>query len=77
MVETFLVFYGYLSLSFGWLFYVVVFLSLGYAFYTYFKSKDFFETAEGYIKALTLLGTIDLTISTMVAIFLTLRWLIT
>jgi hypothetical protein len=76
MVKAFLVFYGYLSLSFGWVFYIVVFLSLLYAIYIYIKSKDFFETAEGYIKAITILGTVDLTISLVVATFLTVRWLV-
>lgn len=76
MLKISLVFYGYLSLSFGWIFYVVVFLSLLYAIYTYIRSKDFFETAEGYIKAITLLGTVDLGISLIVATILTIRWLV-
>ena len=74
MLKTFLVFYGYLSIYFGWIFYAVVFLSLVYAIYEYAKHRDFFTTAGSYIKAITYLGIADLIISSLVALLLTLHW---
>ena len=76
LADLLLVFYGYLSLSFGWIFYVVVFTSFGIALYTAFRSKDIYRTAERFIKSITYLGIGDLLLSTVVSAFLTARWLI-
>ena len=76
LLDLFLVFYGYLSLSFGWLFYIVVFTSFGIALYSLFKERDIYRTSEIFIKSITLLGTVDLIFSTGVAAILTLKWLI-
>lgn len=76
LLDLILVFYGYLSLSFGWLFYLVVFTSLGIAIYTAFRSRDIYQTAERFIKSITLLGIGDLLLSTVVSVFLTVKWLI-
>jgi ABC-type uncharacterized transport system substrate-binding protein len=76
LLKIFLVFYGYLSLSFGWIFYLVVFTSFGIAIYKAFKSKDLYQTAEGFIKTITALGIADLTFSAFVATFLTVKWLL-
>jgi len=74
-MKTFLVFYGYLSLSFGWIYYIVVFLSLMVAFYSYFKSKDIYKTAESYIKSLLILGSVNLFLSMVYATFKTVEWI--
>jgi len=74
-MDLFLVFYGYLSLSFGWLYYLVVFLSLGVAIYSYIKSRDLYLTAERYIKSLLYLGSGDLAISGIYALIMTFKWI--
>jgi hypothetical protein len=76
MLEALLVFYGYLSISFGWLYYLVVFISLGVALYTYARTRDIYTTAERYIKSLITLGIIDLSISAAYAAAMTIKWLI-
>ena len=73
-MKTFLVFYGYLSISFGWLYYIVVFLSLAIAFYSYFKSKDTYKTAESYIRSILILGSVNLFLSMVYAIVKTVEW---
>jgi len=74
-MDLFLVFYGYLSISFGWIYYLVVFLSLGVSIYSYIKSRDLYLTAEKYIKSLLYLGTVDLTVSGIYALIMTLKWI--
>ena len=76
LLDLFLVFYGYLSLSFGWLFYIVVFTSFGIALYSLVKERSIYRTSEVFIKSITYLGTIDLLLSTGVAAISTLKWLI-
>ncbi len=76
MLEALLVFYGYLSISFGWLYYLVVFISLGVALYTYARTRDIYATAERYLKSLITLGIIDLSISAAYAAAMTIKWLI-
>ncbi len=75
-MDTFLVFYGYLSISFGWIYYLVVFISLFIAFYSYLRTKNIFETAEVYIKSLLTLGVINLSVSGIYALVKTLQWLV-
>jgi len=75
LLKTLLVFYGYLSLSFGWTFYLVVFVSFGVAVYFLLKGKDLYETSERFIKTITALGIADLTLSFFVALFLTAKWI--
>ena len=74
--KLFLVFYGYLSLSFGWIFYGVVFLSFGVALYTAYRSRDIYQTAERFINTITFLGVINLITSSVVATYLTARWIL-
>ena len=74
-MKTFLVFYGYLSLSFGWIYYIVVFLSLMVAFYSYFKSKDIYKTAGSYIKSLLILASVNFFLSMVYATFKTVEWI--
>ena len=74
LLNLFLVFYGYLSLSFGWLFYIVVFTSFAVAIYTLLRLKDLYKTAEVFIKTITLLGITDLILSGGIATLLTLKW---
>ena len=74
LLKTFLVFYGYLSLSFGWIFYLVVFTSFGVVVYSLLKGRDLYETSERFIKTITTLGITDLTLSFFVALFLTAKW---
>ena len=76
LVNLFLVFYGYLSLSFGWIFYGVVFLSFAVALYTAYRSRDIYTTAERFVNTITLLGVFDLAISSLVASFLTVKWIL-
>ena len=75
LLKTLLVFYGYLSLSFGWIFYLVVFTSFGVAVYSLLKGRDLYETSERFIKTITTLGIADLTLSFFVALFLTAKWI--
>ncbi len=75
-MDLFLVFYGYLSLAFGWLYYIVVFLSLGIAAYFHFKERDLYRTAEVYVKSLTYLGLLDLSVAFLYSVFKTVNWLI-
>ena len=74
LLKTLLVFYGYLSLSFGWIFYLVVFTSFGVVVYSLLKGRDLYETSERFIKTITALGIADLTLSFFVALFLTAKW---
>jgi len=74
LLKTLLVFYGYLSLSFGWIFYLVVFTSFGVVVYSLLKGRDLYETSERFIKTITTLGITDLTLSFFVALFLTAKW---
>ena len=76
LLNLFLVFYGYLSLSFGWIFYSVVFLSFSVALYSAYKDRNIYTTAEKFVKTITLLGILDLAISFLVATFLTFKWII-
>lgn len=76
LLKLLLVFYGYLSLSFGWIFYLVVFTSFGVAIYKAFKSEDLYETAESFIRTITVLGIADLVLSSFVAVFLTTKWIL-
>jgi len=75
LLKTLLVFYGYLSLSFGWIFYLVVFTSFGVVVYSLLKGRDLYETSERFIKTITALGIADLTLSFFVALFLTTKWI--
>jgi len=75
LLKTLLVFYGYLSLSFGWIFYLVVFTSFGVVVYSLLKGRDLYETSERFIKTITALGIADLTLSFFVALFLTAKWI--
>jgi hypothetical protein len=76
LLKLLLVFYGYLSLSFGWIFYLVVFTSFGVAIYKAFKRRDLYETAESFIRTITVLGIADLVLSSFVAVFLTTKWIL-
>ncbi|NPA14573.1 MAG: hypothetical protein GXN97_05255 [Aquificae bacterium] len=76
MLKTFLVFYGYLSIYFGWSYYIVVFLSFAVALYfLLIRKEDLFKTSEVFIKTITTLGIVDLILSSVVAFYLTLSWL--
>jgi hypothetical protein len=75
-MDTFLVFYGYLSIAFGWLYYIVVFSSLGVAVYTYLKGGDIYKVAERYVKSMLYLGLFDLAISAVYSAVMTVKWLV-
>ena len=76
MLKTFLVFYGYLSIAFGWLYYIVVFISLAVAVYVHFKNRDIYKTAETYVKSILYLGLVNLAISSIYATIMTVRWIV-
>jgi len=75
-MDTFLVFYGYLSLAFGWTFYAVVFVSFGVALFSYLKGKNIYETAERFINTMVIWGTSNLLIAATSALIETVRWLL-
>jgi len=75
MLKTFLVFYGYLSIAFGWLYYIVVFSSLLVALYVFLKKRDIYKTAESYVKSILYLGLVNLTLSGIYAVVMTFKWL--
>lgn len=75
VLKTFLVFYGFLSIYFGWSYYGVVFISFGVAIYTAYRFKELFKTAEVFIKTITYLGILDLLVASAIAIYKTAQWL--
>jgi len=75
LLDLFLVFYGYLSIYFGWFYYAVVFLSFAVALYAYLKERSIFETADRFIASITYLGILDLLLSAVISSFLTFKWL--
>ena len=74
-LKTFLVFYGFLSIYFGWSYYAVVFIAFGVAIYTAYRYKELFKTAEVFIKTITYLGLLDLLIVSLIALYKTALWL--
>ena len=92
MGKLFLIFYGYLSLSFGWIFYIVVLASFARVIYEIFKTRkkriyrysetmgdnnrelEIVEISRIFIRTISFLGMVDLIISTLVALFLTLKF---
>jgi len=73
-VDTFLVFYGYLSLAFGWGFYAVVFTSFGLTIFFHLKEKNLYKTAERFIRSMVTLGVINLIIAFLFSSFATFKW---
>jgi len=76
LLKTFLVFWGYLALFFGWVYYGVVFVSFMAALFTYLKNKDTLAAAKFYVRSLTTLGAIDLFAASIFALFKTALWLL-
>jgi hypothetical protein len=70
------VFYGYLSLAFGWGFYAVVFICFGIALYSQLKEGDIYITAERFINGMVTLGVLNLSVATVFAFVATVRWLL-
>jgi len=75
LLKTLLVFYGFLSIYFGWVYYVVVFLSFGVAIYTAYRHKELFKTAKVFVKTITFLGVLDLIFASLIALYKTVGWL--
>jgi len=75
-METFLVFYGYLSLAFGWGFYAVVFTTSVSALFFHLREKNLYKTAERYVRNMVTLGIINLIIALVFSSFATLKWVL-
>jgi len=75
-VDLFLVFYGYLSLAFGWGFYTLVFTSFGLALFFHLKEKNIYKTAERFIWSMVTLGVINLILASLFSSFATLKWIL-
>jgi hypothetical protein len=75
-MDILLVFYGYLSLAFGWGFYAVVFISFGVALFSHLKEGNIYQTAERFINSMVTLGVLNLSVATLFALVATARWLL-